>query len=88
MSLWTTPAHQLLQAQARILAEIVLDTNPDEPTPTRNKMIGYRSAAGDQQRLRLIPAIARGVAGAIPGTNPLQALLAKERRATPSDRSG
>ena len=87
MSLWTTPAHQLLQAQARILAEIVLDTNPDEPVKNR-AIIGYRSAAGDQQRLRLIPAIARGVAGAIPGTNPLQALLAKERHTTPSDRSG
>lgn len=33
-------------------------------------VIAARSAAGDEHRLRMIPAIARGVAGAIPGTAP------------------
>jgi len=36
----------------------------------RRGVIGARSAAGDEDRLRMIPAIARGVAGAIPGTAP------------------
>lgn len=36
-------------------------------------VIGARSAAGDEHRLRMIPAIARGVAGAIPGTSPHKA---------------
>lgn len=34
----------------------------------------------DPLDLRGLPAIARGVAGATPGSNPLSALLAKERR--------
>ena len=38
-----------------------------------------RSAEGDAMRLRGVPCIARSVAGAIPGTNPLAALLASER---------
>lgn len=83
MSTWSVPAHQLQQEQARILAESLLALDIDDPQIQKNAgLIGYRSAAGDQQRLRLIPAIARGVAGAVPGTNPLQAYLAKERRAT------
>lgn len=64
MSLWTTRAHQLLQAQAQQLAEVLRDTDlPDERT--------YRATAGgDERRLRGIPAIGRGVTGAIPGTRP------------------
>lgn len=33
-------------------------------------IVSARTAAGDERRLRMIPAIARGVAGAIPGTKP------------------
>lgn len=37
---------------------------------TDRKIIGSRSPAGDEQRLRGIPAIGPGVTGAIPGTSP------------------
>jgi hypothetical protein len=43
-------------------------------------MIGFRSAEDDLARLRALPPIAPGVAGAIPGTDRLRALLAKERQ--------
>lgn len=42
----------------------------DEQDRRRRGIIGARSAAGDEDRLRRIPVIARGVAGAIPGTAP------------------
>jgi hypothetical protein len=45
----------------------------DERDTRRRGIIGARSAAGDEHRLRMIPAIARGVAGAIPGTAPHRA---------------
>jgi hypothetical protein len=46
---------------ARILIQV------GEPLPDKN----YRATAGgDERRLRGIPAIARGVAGAVPGTSP------------------
>jgi hypothetical protein len=37
-----------------------------------------RALPGDPLRLRGIPAVGHGVSGAIPGTHPLGALLAKE----------
>ena len=37
------------------------------------------TAAGDAARLRGLPAVSRHTSGAIPGTNPVGALLAKER---------
>lgn len=40
----------------------------------RRGVIAARSAAGDEYRLRMIPTIARGVAGAIPGTSPHKAV--------------
>lgn len=76
MSLWTVKAHDLLAAQARVLAEALRDADPDE-LEDRHRYIA--TAAGDERRLRGIPALARGVGSAIPGTSPLQALLAKER---------
>jgi hypothetical protein len=44
-------------------------TTTQQEQRARN-LIGARSAEGDEQRLRGIPAIGRGVAGAIPGTKP------------------
>jgi hypothetical protein len=35
---------------------------------------GTRSAEGDEERLRAIPAIAKGVAGEVPGTRPDRAV--------------
>lgn len=44
--------------------------------PDQETIVG--TAGGDSQRLRGIPAIGRGVDGSIPGTDPLEAYLAKE----------
>jgi hypothetical protein len=43
-------------------------------------MIVFRSAEDDLRRLRALPAVAPGVNGGITGTDPLRAVLAKERR--------
>jgi hypothetical protein len=37
------------------------------------------TAAGDGRRLRGIPALSRGTSGAVAGTDPMRALLAKHR---------
>lgn len=50
------------------------NATPDEQDNRRRGIIAARSPAGDELRLRMIPAVARGVAGAIPGTNPGQAI--------------
>lgn len=50
---------------ARRQRQIARDTDPTEPR------IVAHAAPGDEQRLRLIPAIGRGMGGgAIPGTRP------------------
>lgn len=41
-----------------------------EQDKRRRGVVAARSAAGDEHRLRGIPAIGPGVAGAIPGTKP------------------
>lgn len=53
----------------RKLAQILIGTGQPNPGPT-HRIIGGRSAEGDPQRLRGIPAIGRNVGGAIPGTRP------------------
>lgn len=53
------------QDQAK-LARILIEVG--EPAP--QTPIGHATAGGDERKLRGIPAIARGVAGAIPGTAP------------------
>jgi hypothetical protein len=60
----------------RLLAKILLETGEAAPPAT----VIQATLAGDSSRLRGLPAIARGVSGAIPGTQPERALLAKERR--------
>jgi hypothetical protein len=64
------------QRRARLTAEIenAVDERPGSPT-----------AAGDTRKLRGIPAIGRGVAGAMNGTDPLREALKKERRAADRD---
>jgi hypothetical protein len=49
----------------RKLARILLETGEHAPTK-----IGHATAGGDERRLRGIPAIGRGVQGAINGTRP------------------
>lgn len=60
--------HELETAQARLLAQIALETSDAVfKRPSR------ATAAGDSRKLRGIPAIGRGVTGAIPNTVPHQA---------------
>jgi hypothetical protein len=61
----------------RRLARILVETGEQAPTAAN---IAGATAAGDARRLRGIPAHARGISGAIAGTDPLRALLAKESR--------
>jgi hypothetical protein len=75
---WRVKAHDLRAHQARVLADVLLEIDPDDP-----KLEDRRYATtlgGDHQKLRGLPAIGRGVSGAIHGTSPEQALMAKERR--------
>lgn len=67
MSLWTTKAHDLLTAQALILANALRDADPNDPELEKRYST---TLAGDERKLRGIPAIGRGVAGAMPGTSP------------------
>jgi hypothetical protein len=67
VSTWTVPAHQLQQEQARILAEALQHLNPDDPELARRYTT---TLAGDERKLRGIPALGRGVGGAINGTRP------------------
>lgn len=55
--------HRMNVEHASILADTLLST-------PKSKLTGGRSAEGDAARLRGIPAIGRGVSGAIPGTHP------------------
>lgn len=63
----TTLQHEADRAIAKATANADTTTYTDSKGP---RTIGPRTPAGDTQRLRGIPAIGRGVAGHIPGTNP------------------
>lgn len=77
MSTWTAKAHELRAAQARLLADILLTLDPNDPRTLTTKHIA--SPAGSERALRGIPVVgAQGVGGTITGTNPLQALIAKQ----------
>lgn len=79
MSIWTAKVHELCAAQARQLAEILLDIDIDEGKLGESKL-HIASPAGSEKKLRGIPVVgAKGVGGTIAGTNPLSALLSKER---------
>ena len=54
---------------------LVQEAVDEEPESTAGA-----TAGGDGRKLRGIPAIGRGAPGAIRGTDPLRALLQKERR--------
>jgi hypothetical protein len=64
-------------AQAKLMARIALETSATMP----ERSAPGSTAGGDSERLRGLPAIGRGCGGgAMRGTDPLRALLAKERR--------
>ncbi len=58
----------------RKLANILLETGEPLPTSTAGA-----TGPGDWERLRGLPAIGRGVSGAVRGSDPMRALLSKER---------
>ncbi len=58
-------AHYQKQEDQRKLGRILLETG--EHTPPK---IGHATAGGDERKLRGIPAIGRGVTGAINHTSP------------------
>jgi hypothetical protein len=68
--------HEERAAQGRLLANILLEVG--EPLPKDRKPRSGVSGA-EPARLRGLPAIGRNVSGAIPGTDPLRAVLDKER---------
>ena len=61
---------QLQAEDAAKLDRIIREV--EEREPSRSAGV---TAGGDERRLRGVPAIGRGVAGAIRGTNPVGALL-------------
>ena len=65
----------MLEQQRRTLERILAEIG-DEETATA----AGATAAGDPRRLRGIPAVGRGTSGAVFGSDPLRALLAKESR--------
>lgn len=56
------------------LARILVEAGPAP------KAAAGVTSGGDERRLRGLPAIGRGVSGALEGSDPLKALLAKESR--------
>jgi hypothetical protein len=58
--------HEQHQADLHKIARILIDVG--EPAP--EIPAGHATAGGDERKLRGIPAIGRGVAGAVPGTAP------------------
>jgi len=73
--------HQQKAEDLRKLARILLETGAslDELQGKTWKPVNGAGGA-EPARLRGLPAIGRNVSGAIPGTDPLRALLAKESR--------
>ncbi len=59
----------------RKLARILIEVG--EPAPASRTF--RATAAGDEQRLRGIPCQAKGVGGTSPGTNPMAALMSKQK---------
>jgi hypothetical protein len=70
MSHWKTKAHELVTAQAQLVAALAREAD----TPTLTKPVRGATPAGDELRLRGIPMQARGVGGTMRGTQPHSAL--------------
>ncbi len=67
-------------ADARKLAEILLEAEPAPPDHSNGKVYRRSADGHNRDRRRGLPMVSRGVGGASPGTDPLSALLAKEAR--------
>lgn len=71
--------YDLVVAQAKQLAEILRVVDIETPDLDTTRVIA--SPAGSERALRGIPVVgARGVGGTIMGTNPLAALISRERQ--------
>ena len=66
-----------LEAEDAARLELILRDVGELEEPTSS--VGA-TAAGDERRLRGIPAVGHGCSSTAPGTDPLRALLAKESR--------
>ena len=65
----------MLEEQAATLERILAEVSDEETETVAGVM-----APLDKRRLRGIPAVGRGASGAVFGSDPLRALLAKERQ--------
>lgn len=64
----------------RKLAKILLETGEALPEEYRGRPLRASADGHRDDRRRGLPIIGRGTGGASPGTDPLRALLEKERR--------
>src|SRR4051812_4783386 len=69
-------AHYERIADERKLAKLLLETGEAAPPKSTTGV----TSGGDERRLRGLPAIGRGVSGAIPGSSPHLAAIANEMR--------
>jgi hypothetical protein len=61
----------------RRIAQIILETG-EAPVDSNGRVLRRSADGHEPTRLRGLPAIGRNVSGAVPGTDPLRALLRKE----------
>lgn len=76
--------YQRYAERAADMAKVIniVETGVAEPKQSKGaKRYRGRSAEGDEQRLRYIPVCTYGVTAVIPGTQPLDAVIANEARA-------
>ncbi len=72
------PRHRRLRERALDAAN--LDRIVGEADGREASVAAGATAAGDWRRMRGVPVQARGVGGAVAGSEPVRALLAKDRR--------
>lgn len=73
------PRWMRIEQQAADLAKIAAIIDTAEDTAPAAKTKRARNTAADARVLRMIPAVAEGVKGTIPGTDPLAETIARER---------
>lgn len=72
------PRYLRLQLEVEDREKLAAIFRDAEAQSEEDSVAAGATAGGDGSRLRGSPAISRGTAGAIPGTDPVRALLAKE----------
>jgi hypothetical protein len=70
---------RLIKHQAQVLADIAREVGGNVKEERARKT--FASPAGDEQKLRGIPAISRGTSGCIRGTDPERELIRREEQA-------